>query len=345
MKAVVIHEHGGPEVLKEEEYPTPQLKPYEVLVKIKACGVNQADLMVRRGDVRFYPELPHILGSEVSGVIEKVGSEVTQWKGGEPVIVYPGHGCGHCEFCVKGHLYSCNIYKYLGTQMKGTYAEYVEVPWYNCVAKPDELSFVEGAAIPMVMLTSWHMVVEQAKVQPGEVVLVHAAGSGIGSACIQIAKLCGAATVITTAGSDDKEDLARELGADYFINYREKDFREEVGKITNKRGVDVVIEHTGEFTWDKSVRSLVKHGRLVVCGATSGHAGYTDIRYVFYKHLNIIGSTLGSIEDLKHAIQYIAAGKIRTVVDRVYPISEVHKAHEIMEARQNKGKQVLEMWD
>lgn len=344
MRAVVIHEHGDPKVLKEEEYPTPEIGPEDVLVKVKACGVNQADLMIRRGDVRMYPKLPHILGSEISGVIHSVGSAVTQWKGGERVIVYPGFGCGHCEFCVKGHLYSCNTYKYFGTQMQGTYSEFVKAPWYNMVPLPEEVSFIEGAAIPMVMLTAWHMVVDQANVRPGETVLVHAAGSGIGSASIQIAKLCGA-TVITTAGSDDKEELARSLGASHFINYRTTDFREEVGKITNKRGVDVVIEHTGEFTWDKSVRSLVKHGRLVVCGATSGHNGYTDIRYVFYKHLNIIGSTLGTIENLKHALKYIAEGKIRTVVDRVYPISEVRKAHEIMEARQNKGKQVLQMWD
>jgi NADPH:quinone reductase-like Zn-dependent oxidoreductase len=273
-------------------------------------------------------------------VIREVGELVAWSKPGDEVIIQPGVSCGHCVECLGGRDNMCDEYDMIGYRRDGGYAELLAVPGVNVIPKPKNLSWPEAAALPLVTLTAWHMLVTQARVQPGEDVLVHAAGSGVGSLGIQIAKLHGA-RVIATASSDEKLAKARELGADETINYSNDSWPKEVRKLTNGRGVDVVFEHTGETTWPGSIVSLKKGGRLVTCGATSGFDARTDLRQVFYRHLTILGSMMGSKAELLAAMKFVESGQIRAVVDRTLPLSEARKAHELMEDRAQFGKLVL----
>jgi len=259
---------------------------------------------------------------------------------GDEVMIQPGVSCGHCAQCLAGRDNLCDDYDIIGYRRDGGYAEFVVVPGVNVIPKPKNLSWPEAAALPLVTLTAWHMLVARANVQPGEDVLVHAAGSGVGSLGIQIAKLCGA-RVITTARSDDKLAKARELGADETINYTQADWPKEAKRLTNGRGVDVVFEHTGATTWPGSILSLKKGGRLVTCGATSGFDAKTDLRHVFYRHLTILGSMMGSKADLLAAMKFIELGRIRAVIDRTLPLAAARKAHELIEDRAQFGKVVL----
>ena len=340
MKAVIFEQHGGLEVLKLTEVPNPQIKPNEVLIEVRACALNHLDVWVRNGLPRIKIPLPHILGCDVAGVVREVGNLVTWAKPGDEVMVQPGVSCGHCPECLAGRDNMCDEYDIIGYRRDGGYAELVAVPGVNVIPKPKALSWPEAAALPLVTLTAWHMLVARANLQPGEDVLIHAAGSGVGSIGIQIAKLRGA-RVITTASSDEKLGKARELGADETINYRRDDWPKEVKRLTNGRGVDVVFEHTGEATWPGSILSLKKGGRLVTCGATSGFDARTDLRHVFYRHLTILGSMMGSKSDLLAAMKFIESGQIRAVVDRTLPLAEARQAHELMEDRAQFGKLVL----
>src|SRR6266436_3040919 len=340
MKAVFFSQHGGPEVLQVGEVPNPQIKASEVLVEVRACALNHLDVWVRNGLPGIKIPLPHILGCDVAGVVREVGELVMWVKPGDEVMVQPGVSCGHCPECLAGRDNMCVEYDIVGYRRDGGYAEFVAVPGVNVIPKPQNLSWEEAAALPLVTLTAWHMLVARAHVQPGEEVLIHAAGSGVGSLGIQIAKLHGA-RVIATASSDDKLQKARELGADETVNYSSDDWPKQVKRLTNGRGVDVVFEHTGEATWPGSILSLKKGGRLVTCGATSGFDARTDLRHVFYRHLTILGSMMGSKADLLAAMKFIESGKIRAVVDRVLPLEEARKAHELMEDRAQFGKVVL----
>lgn len=340
MKAVIFRQHGGPEVLEYTDVPEPQIRSDEVLVEVKACALNHLDIWVRGGLPGIEIPLPHILGDDVAGVVMQVGELVTWVKAGDEVMVQPGVSCGHCEACLSGNDNFCREYDIIGYRRDGGYAELVAVPGVNIVPKPAQLSWEEAAALPLVTVTAWHMLVTRGKVQPGETVLVHAAGSGVGSIAIQIAKLRGA-RVITTASTDEKLAHARELGADETINYTSNDWPKEVRRLTNRQGVDVVVEHTGAATWPGSIASLKSGGRLVTCGATSGYDGHTDLRQVFYRHLNILGSFMGSKAELLEAMKFVQQGKIRGVVDRVLPLSEARQAHELIENRAQFGKVVL----
>lgn len=340
MKAVIFRQHGGPEVLEYTDVPEPQIRANEVLVEVKACALNHLDIWVRGGLPGIEIPLPHILGDDVAGIVKQVGELVTWVKAGDEVMVQPGVSCGHCEACLSGNDNFCREYDIIGYRRDGGYAELVAVPGVNIVAKPSQLSWEEAAALPLVTVTAWHMLVTRAKVQPGETVLVQAAGSGVGSIAIQIAKLRGA-RVITTASTDEKLAHARELGADETINYTSSDWPKEVRRLTNRQGVDVVVEHTGAATWPGSIASLKTGGRLVTCGATSGYDGHTDLRQVFYRHLNILGSFMGSKAELLEAMKFVEQGKIRGVVDRVLPLSEARQAHELIENRAQFGKVVL----
>jgi NADPH:quinone reductase-like Zn-dependent oxidoreductase len=342
MKAVIFEQHGGPEVLKTTEVSDPQIKANEVLIDVRACALNHLDVWVRNGLPGIKIPLPHILGCDVAGVVREVGELVTWARAGDEVMVQPGVSCGHCAECLAGHDNMCDDYDIIGYRRDGGYAEFVAVPGVNLIPKPHKLNWVEAAALPLVTLTAWHMLVTRANVQPGEDVLVHAAGSGVGSIGIQIAKLCGA-RVIATASSDEKLAKARELGADETINYSSDDWPKQVKALTNGRGVDVVFEHTGAATWPGSILSLKKGGRLVTCGATSGFEARTDLRHVFYRHLTILGSMMGSKADLLAAMKFIESGLIRAVVDRVLPLAEARQAHELMEDRAQFGKLVLEI--
>jgi NADPH:quinone reductase-like Zn-dependent oxidoreductase len=340
MKAVIFNQHGGPEVLQLAEVSDPQIKSNEVLIEVRACALNHLDVWVRSGLPGIKIPLPHILGNDIAGVVREVGNLVTWVKPGDEVMVQPGVSCGHCAECLAGRDNMCDEYDIIGSRRDGGYAELVAVPGANVIPKPKSLSWPEAAALPLVTLTAWHMLVARANVQPGEDVLIHAAGSGVGSIGIQIAKLRGA-RVITTASSDEKLAKARELGADETIDYTRDDWPKEVKRLTNGRGVDVVFEHTGEATWPGSILSLKKGGRLVTCGATSGFDARTDLRHVFYRHLTILGSMMGSKSDLLAAMKFIESGQVRAVIDRTLPLAEARQAHELMEDRAQFGKLVL----
>jgi len=342
MRAVIFEQHGGPEVLKFTEVSQPTIKANEVLVEVRACALNHLDVWVRNGLPGIKIPLPHILGDDVAGVVRKVGELVIGVNAGDEVMIQPGVSCGHCAECLAGRDNMCDDYDIIGYRRDGGYAEFVAVPGINVIPKPKNLNWFEAAALPLVTLTAWHMLVARANVQPGEDVLVHAAGSGVGSLGIQIAKLRGA-RVITTASSEEKLAKARELGTDVTIDYTQTDWPREVRRLTNGRGVDVVFEHTGAATWPGSILSLKKGGRLVTCGATSGFDAKTDLRHVFYRHLTILGSMMGSKADLLAAMKFIESGQIRAVVDRTLPLSEARKAHELIEGRAQFGKVVLDI--
>ena len=341
MRATIFRQHGGPDVLEYAEVADPTIRANEVLLEVKACALNHLDIFVRNGLPGIEIPLPHILGSDIAGVVREVGELVTWAKPGDEVMVQPGVSCGHCEACLSGQDNLCPDYDMLGYRRNGGYAELVSVPGANLIPKPSGLSWAEAAALPLVTVTAWHMLVTRANVQPGEDVLVHAAGSGVGSIAIQIAKLRGA-RVITTASTDEKLAKARNLGADETINYSRDDWPKEVKRLTQRRGVDVVVEHTGAATWPGSIAALKNNGRLVTCGATSGYDARTDLRQVFYRHLTLLGSFMGSKAELMEAMKFVAQGKIRPVVDRVLPLSEARQAHELMENRGQFGKIVLE---
>lgn len=341
MKAVIFNQHGGPDVLQAAEVPDPTIKANEVLVAVRACALNHLDVWARSGLPGIKIPLPHILGNDIAGVVREVGELVSWVRTGEEVMLHPGVSCGHCAECLAGRDNLCREYDILGYRRDGGYAELVAAPGVNVIQKPANLSWEEAAALPLVTVTAWHMLVTRAAVQPGEDVLIHAAGSGVGSIGIQVAKLRGA-RVIATASSDEKLAKAKELGADDVVNYSDEDWPKRVKLLTDRRGVDVVFEHTGAATWPGSVASLKSNGRLVTCGATSGFAAETDLRQVFYRHLTILGSFMGSKAELLEAMRFIESGKIRAVVDQILPLAEARRAHELMEDRAQFGKLVLQ---
>jgi NADPH:quinone reductase-like Zn-dependent oxidoreductase len=340
LKAIQFQEHGGPEVLRYADVPDPEPRPNEVLVRVRACALNHLDLWVRRGLPNVPIPLPHIPGSDVAGEIARIGSEVTTVRVGQKVVLAPGVTCGKCLACISGQDNRCRQFTNLGYMIDGGCAELVRAPEVNCLAYPENLSFEEAAAVPLVFQTAWHMLVTRAELQTGEDVLVLGAGSGVGSAAIQIAKFFGA-RVIATAGSDEKLAKARELGADFGINHKTQRIRDEVRRITNKRGVDVVFEHVGTATWDDSLASLALAGRLVTCGNTTGYDAKIDLRFLFSRQLSLLGSYMGAKSELHTVMQLVAAGKLRPVVDRVFPLSEGRAAHEYLEAGKQFGKVVL----
>lgn len=340
MKAVVFQQHGGPDVLEFAKAPAPSIKPNEVLIEVKACALNHLDVWVRGGLPGIKIPLPHILGSDIAGIVREVGDLVTWVAAGDEVLVQPGVSCGHCAECLAGRDNFCRDYDILGYRRDGGYAELVAVPGVNVIPKPKTLSWEEAAALPLVTVTAWHMLVTRAQLQPGEDVLIHAAGSGVGSIGIQVAKLRGA-RVIATAGSDDKLAKAKTLGADEVINYRHDDWPQQVRQLTDRRGVDVVFEHTGAATWAGSISAVKNNGRVVTCGATSGYDAQTDLRQVFYRHLTIMGSFMGTKAELLEAMKFVERGAIRAVVDQSLPLAEAKRAHELMEDRAQFGKLVL----
>lgn len=340
MQAMVFDQHGGPEVLQYRELPTPRPAHGEVLVKIAACGLNHLDLWTREGLGTPIP-MPHILGCEPVGTIAELGPGVTGCTVGDLVVCVPGTSCGNCPACLSGNDSLCPAYQIFGFQRQGGYAEYCVCPAKDAIPVSNTLKPEEWAAIPLVFLTAWHMLVTRAVLQAGETVLVHGAGSGIGSAAIQIAKLMGC-RVITTAGSAEKLAKAQQLGADCGINYTtDKEFHRTVKKYNNGRGVDVVFEHIGQSTWTESLASMAPGGRLVFCGATSGPTVTMDLRFVFVRQLSILGSYMGNTHELLKVLALVEEGKLRPVLDSTFPLQDARTAHERMTARNLFGKLVL----
>ncbi|RMH41245.1 MAG: alcohol dehydrogenase [Deltaproteobacteria bacterium] len=340
MDAVVLREHGGPEVLSFESIEAPEPGPGEVRIAVKAVAVNHLDIWVRRGGPAFHLEYPHRLGSDIAGVVDAVGPGVDDVGVGDRVVVNPGVSCGHCAACLSGRDNLCRHYRILGENAQGGYAQFAVVPRANLAPYPGDLPFEQAAASLLTFLTAWQMLVRKARVRPGQVVLVHGAGSGVGVAAIQIAKLFGA-RVIATAGAQHKLDKARELGADDAIDYVRQDFVAEVRRLTGKRGVDVVFEHVGGDTFARSIRATASGGCIVTCGATSGFEATVDLRHVFFRQIQVLGSTMGSKGDLLDLLPFVADGRLRPIVDRVLPLREAAAAHRALEAREVFGKIVL----
>jgi NADPH:quinone reductase-like Zn-dependent oxidoreductase len=338
MKAVRFYEHGGLDVLRHEEVPDIEPGPGEVLVRVRACAFNHLDLWQRRG-IPGVP-LPHCPGSDVAG--EVVGGEAHGVAEGQRVLIQPGLSCGRCVACLGGEDNLCRGYGLVGYQSEGGYAELITVPVENIVPIPDRISFVEAAAFPLTFLTAWHMLVARAQLRPGETVLILAAGSGVGQAAIQVA-LSQGARVIVTAGSDEKLARARELGAHEGIDHYRADIAKEVRRFTDRRGVDVVVEHVGQATWEHSMKSLRRGGRLVTCGATTGPSGSIDIRHLFTRQISLIGSYMGTKGELLQAAELFFEGRFKPVVDGSYPLEAAVEAQRRLEDHARFGKIVLEV--
>jgi NADPH:quinone reductase-like Zn-dependent oxidoreductase len=342
VRAIVVQEHGGPEVLRFEDRDAPQPGPKEVRVEVAAVGINHLDLWVRKGVPGHTYPLPLVPGCDVAGTVDALGPGATGCALGDRVVVAPGISCGRCARCRAGEDSLCPDYGILGESCDGGLQELVCVPDGSIFPRPSGLGAVEAAAVPLVFLTAWHMLSARARLRPGETVLVHAAGSGVSSAAIQIARLLGG-RVIATAGSDEKCARAVELGAEEAINYRQSDFVREARRWAGRAGVDVVIDHVGAETFDRSIRILAKGGRYVTCGATSGFEMATDFRRVFFKSLSILGSTMGSSHELATVLDHVGARRLRPIVGAVLPWTEVAEAHRKLEAREVFGKIVLEV--
>lgn len=337
MKAAVIRAHGGLDAIRVEELPDPTPGPTEALIEVRACALNHMDLWARKGLPGFEFPLPLIPGCDMAGVVVQADGLAP----GTEVVVHPGVSCGSCESCLSGHDYLCRDYGILGETQNGGCAELAVVPRANLIAKPPNLSFEEAAAYPLTFMTAWHMLVARARVRPGEIVLVSAAGSGVGSAAIQIAVLHGA-RVFATAGSQKKLDRAREYGAEVTINYRDNPgWSKRVHQLTGRRGVDIVIDHIGGDTFDSSLRTLARGGRLVTCGATAGGEVSLDLKRLFFKNLAVLGSTMGSKGELCRITDLMAAGRLTPMVDRALPLDQVREAHRALEAREAFGKVVV----
>jgi len=338
MKAVRIHQFGGPEVLIYEDVADAQARKDEVLVRVRACSLNHLDVWVRKGLPGV--KLPHILGSDVAGEVVEAGEYVDGFKAGQRVLLAPMHYCRHCAKCVSGLQNQCREFTVLGNGVDGGNCELIAAPAANVIPIPDSLDFNEAASVPLVFVTAWHMLVGRAGIHPGQTVLVLGASSGVGIAAIQIAKLFHC-RVITTAGDESKLAKGRELGADYGIDHYKQKISEEVRKITNKEGVDIVVEHVGAATWDESVKSLKSGGTLVTCGSTTGPNVGIDLRYLFARQLSLLGSYMGTMGELHEVLKHVFAGRLKPVVDRVFPLSALRAAHEYLEKSQMFGKTVV----
>jgi NADPH:quinone reductase-like Zn-dependent oxidoreductase len=341
-EAMVIRENGGPEVLKRETIELAEPGPREVRVRVRAVALNHIDLWARRGLPHFRYDFPHRLGADIAGEIEALGPGAVGVKVGDAVVVNPGISCGACERCLLGEDTFCRSYRLLGENTQGGYSRHIVVPDANVLAMPKSLSFTLAAAIPLCFLTAWQMVVRKAEVRAGQSVLVQAAGSGVSSAAIQIAKMLGA-RVITTTSTDEKAKRAKELGADEVINYTTQDFVAECKRLTGKRGADVIIEHVGGEVFAKSILAAAWGGRIVTCGATTGFTPEIDLRHVFFRQVEILGSTMGPKGDLHRILRHVENGKLHAVIDRVMPLWSAADAHRLLEDRKVFGKIVLEV--
>jgi NADPH:quinone reductase-like Zn-dependent oxidoreductase len=339
MRAVTLREHGGPEVLRTEELPDPHPGPGEVRIRVAAVAMNHVDLWVRKGLPHLHLKYPFLLGADVAGTVDEAGAGAGVEAGAE-VVVNPGHTCGRCRECLSGHDNLCRWFQLMGEDRPGGYGELLIVPATNVVAKPKSLTWEQAAASPVTFLTAWQMLTRKAPVTPGADVLVIAAGSGVGSAAVQIAKLHGA-RVIATASTDEKLARARELGADEVINHKAQDLVAEVKRLTGRRGVDIVFEHVGGETFTKTILCAAKGGAIVTCGATGGFTPQIDLRHVFFRQLRILGSTMAPKGDLFPILDHLAAGRLKPVIDRVMPLWEAQEAHRILESRAPFGKIVL----
>jgi NADPH:quinone reductase-like Zn-dependent oxidoreductase len=310
----------------------------ELLVRIRACALNHLDIWVRKGLPGV--KLPHILGSDIAGEVVEVGEYITGIKPGQRVLLAPMTFDNTCAQCMAGRHNMCPHFTVLGNLNDGGYRELINIPEVNVIPIPDNLGFNEAASVPLVFLTAWHMLVTRSQIRPGQTVLVLGAGSGVGSAAIQVCKLFNA-TVITTAGDERKLEKARELGADHVINHYKQKISEEVRKITGRAGVDIVFEHVGAATWDESMKSVKAGGTIVTCGATTGFEAKFDLRFLFARQLSFLGSYMGTMGELHEVLKHVFSGKLKPVIDTTFPLKDARAAQERMEKSEMFGKIVL----
>ncbi|HEX9688217.1 MAG TPA: zinc-binding dehydrogenase [Thermoanaerobaculia bacterium] len=338
MKAVFFRRHGGNEVLEYGDWPDPLPGPGEVVLGIRAAALNHLDLFARDG-IPGVP-LPQVPGADGAGVVEEIGEGVTGLARGERVLIQPGLFCGVCEFCLGGEQSLCEQYRILGEHAPGTFAEKALVPARNLFPIPERLSFEQAAAFPLSYETAWRLIITRGAVHPGDTVLIHGVGGGVGWAALEIALLCGARVIATTSG-EEKRGAARAAGAELVIDYTKEDVGEAVRKHTAKRGVDVVIDSVGEKTWMTSLRAARRGGRIVTCGATTGPNPPEEIRLIFWKHLSILGSTMANDREFRALLQAVAAGRLAPRIDRVFPLAEAPAAYRLLEEGRQFGKIVL----
>ena len=338
MKAIRIHEHGGVDALKWDDIPKPELSVNQVLIDVKATSLNHLDIWVRKG-IPGVP-LPLITGSDAAGIISRVGDGVKKTRIGEKVMIQPLKFCGECASCKKGKENLCKSMGIMGENCQGVNAERINVNESQAIPFPDQLSFEAAASFTLVAQTSFHMLVSRANLQAGEFVLIWGASSGVGSMGIQIAKALGA-TVIAISGTNEKCEKAGLMGADHILNYITDDILGEVKSLTNGKGIDIVFEHVGQETWDISMKSLARGGRVVTCGATTGFKANLNLTHLFFKQQSILGSTMGSKSSFEGALKLLNEGKIKPVIDRIFPISEIQTAHDYLESSMQFGKVVL----
>ncbi len=340
MKAIYFNRQGDAGVLEYGELPDPVPAPGEVLIDVAAASLNHLDIFVRRGIPGLHIEYPHVPGSDASGVVSGLGEGVTDVAVGDRVLVNPSLSCGKCDYCIRGDASMCRTFGIIGESTRGTCCEKIVVPAVNAIKIPDHFPFEAAAAVPLVFLTAWRMLITRGSVRPGEHVLILGAASGVGTACIQIAKKAGA-RVYATASTGEKLDLCRRLGADVLINYQEEDFVKRVRAETGGNGVDICVDYVGNDTWVKSLKSLATGGRLLTCGATTGYAPQTDLRHIYFRQLNIIGSTMGSKNDLLAPLQFLFSGEMEPVIGRVFELKDTAAAHRLMEDRGVAGKVII----
>jgi NADPH:quinone reductase-like Zn-dependent oxidoreductase len=341
MRAAFFRTHGGPDVLEIGEAPEPVVASGTVVVGVKAVALNHLDLWVRRGIPGLNLDLPHIGGSDISGVIEEVGAAVDGWAVGDRVAVNPGLWCGSCSFCDGGEESLCRSYQILGEHVAGGTAERVRVPSANLFRIPDSIDFRTAAAAPLVYQTAWRAVRSRARLAGGETMLVTGGSGGVSTAAIQIGKHLGARVIAVTSGPDNVR-RCEELGADVVLDRLQSDLVAGIRQHTDGSGVDVIVDSVGEALWDECMRCLGPGGRLVTYGATSGARVGLDIRHVFWKQLQVIGSTMSSRSEFDEVMRLVADGELRPVVDRVLPLDRIRQAHEHLEAGEVFGKLVLE---
>jgi NADPH:quinone reductase-like Zn-dependent oxidoreductase len=340
MRAALIREHGGPEVLEIAGIADPVPGHGQVVVDVGAAALNHLDLWVRRGLPGLELAMPHVGGADVAGTVSEIGPGVEGWSPGDRVVVNPGLWCGRCEWCVRGEHSLCERYGILGEHVQGGLAEKVRVPATSLYPLPESVEFDSAAAVPLVFQTAWRGLITRAGLAPGETVLITGGSGGVSTAAIQIAALAGARVIAVTSGPE-KAERVRELGAHDVIDRLEEDFSRATWEITDRRGVDVVLDSVGEATWEGCVRALARDGRLVTYGATTGAEGRQDIRRMFWKQIRIIGTTMASRSEFEHVMALVFAGRLRPVVDVVWPLDRVREAHERLEAGEGFGKIVL----
>jgi NADPH:quinone reductase-like Zn-dependent oxidoreductase len=342
MNAVVLREHGGRDKINLEQIPVPEPGYGEVRLKVRACALNWLDVGIRNGPKFGAIPLPLIGGGDIAGEIDKLGEGVSGWQAGDAAIVYPLVTCGECEFCRRGEPTTCPKHQIIGEHIDGGLAEYVVVPAANLIAKPAGLPFIEAAALPVVAMTAWHMLITVGQLRVGEWVLIVGAGGGVATMGIQIARHAGA-KVLATTSSPEKAARARELGAHEVFNYREENWVERVLEVTGGRGVDLVQDNVGAATWPLALKALARNGRLVPCGSHSGVSFPLDITQIYHKQLRILGSNGGTFHDLQRVLALVESGHVRPVVDHVLPLEQIREGHRLLEEGQHFGKVVIEV--